>query len=140
MEQEKKTVGQQVVEVQEKYGGTKTQTARETTNEMSKEYLMSLEKIINDHQNIKEPYFILEILRPDPFLEGVIKLTHVARRTRPKAEWGLALYKVDNAGGELIYEWGLPRAEEAYLMMQDPEGWDAKLIKDIRDHIQGILV
>jgi hypothetical protein len=136
----KKTLGEELLDIQHKYAGKKTQTVRETTSEMGKEYMKSLNKVISDHQKLTEPYYIMEIMKPDSFLEGVIKLVHVARRTRPNPEWGVALYKVDNRKGDLTYEWGLPKAEEAYIMMQSPEGWDSTLIKNIKDFLEGTLI
>ena len=135
----RKTLGQQVVDTNTKYFGQKTQTVRETTNEMGKKYMESLWKVIEMHEYVREPYYIMEILRPETMLEGVIKLKHVARRTRPRPEWGLGLYKVDNKSGTCTYEWGLPRAEEAMIMMSNPEGWDPKIIKDIKDYVEGTL-
>ncbi len=136
----RETLGQQVLDVQEKYAGQKTQTVRETTDAMGKEYMKSLWKVVENHPHVKEDYYIMEILRPDTFLEGVMKLKHVARRTRPTPEWGVALYKVHIGSGTLTYEWGLPHVEEAILMLQEPEGWDSKLIKDIVDFSKGLLV
>ena len=140
IETPKKTFGEELLDIQHKYAGKKTQTVRETTSEMGKEYVKSLEKVIHDHENVQEPYYIMEILKPDAMLEGVIKLVHVARKTRPNPEWGIALFKIDNKKGNLTYEWGLPRAEEALIMMQNPEGWDSKLIKDIKDFLDRTLV
>jgi len=136
----KQTLGEGLLDIQQKYAGKKTQTVRETTSEMGKEYVKSLEKVIHDHKNVKELYYIMEILKPDAMLEGVIKLVHVARKTRPNPEWGVALYKVDNKLGDITYEWGLPKAEEAYIMMQNPEGWDSKLIRDIKGYLEKTLV
>ena len=82
----------------------------------------------------------MEIISPEQFLEGVIRIRHVARRTRPLPEWGTALYSVDNKKGEIRYEWGLPLHREAILVMENPGGWDPKIVKDIRDFVQGTLV
>jgi hypothetical protein len=139
-EAKKKTFGQQVVENHARNGGRFTQTIRETTSEMAKEYLRSLWKIVEDHQNYKEPYYIMEIIQPDQYLEGVIKMKHIARKTRPLPEWGVALYSVDNQTGILKYEWGLPTVGEAEIVMSNPEGWDAKMVKDIRDFAMGNLI
>lgn len=137
---EKKTLGQQWLDVQNEYAGKKTQTVRETTNEMGKDYMESLFKVIKDHEHLKEPYYIIEVLKPDSFLEGVIKLTHIARRTKPRSQWGIAVFEVNNEKGECKYLWGLPKAEEAFIMMQNPEGWDQKLVEDIKNHLDGKLV
>ena len=138
MTEKKKTFGQEYNEVQA--AATGTQEVRETTNEMGRDYMKSLNKVTEAHKHLREPYYILEVLKPEAFLQGVIKLTHIARKTRPRPEWGLALYKVDNVKGRTTYEWGLPKAEEAYIMMQAPEGWDPKLVRDIRDFLAGTLV
>lgn len=135
----RKTIGAQVFELQNRYAGQKTQTVRETTDAMAKDYLQSLWKVVEDHKTLTEPYYITEILKPDPYLDGVVRLWHTARRTRPLPEWGLALYKVNNSTGEVTYEWGLPHAQEALVMVQNPEGWDAKMMKDIMDFIDGKL-
>jgi len=136
----KKTLGQQVMDVHAANGGRFSQTIGETTSEMAKEYLKSLWKIVEDHQHIKEPYYIMEIIQPDQYLEGVIKLKHIARRSRPLPEWGVALFSVDNHTGALKYEWGLPTIGEAEIVMSAPEGWDPKMVKDIRDFVLGNLV
>ena len=138
-EEVKKTLGQQIADIQTRYQGQKTQTVRETTEAMAGEYIESLNKVVEDHKHLREPYYIVEILKPDAMLEGVIKLVHVARKTRPLPEWGLALYKVDNITGDCRYEWGLPRAEEAAIMMSVPEGWDPRLIDDISRYLNGTL-
>ena len=140
MLEEHRTLGQQVIDVQTKYAGQKTQTVRETTNEMGKEYMASLWKCIELQKNETEDYYVMEILRPDSLLEGVIKLKHIARRSRPNPEWGIALYKVRPSSGTVTYEWGLPNEMEAFVMVQNPEGWDPKLMSDIRDFVQGKLV
>ncbi len=140
MQTEHITLGQQVLDVQTKYAGQKTQTVRETTDEMGKEYMSSLWKTVEMNNKETKDYYIMEILRPDSLLEGVMKLKHIARRTRPNPEWGVALYKVCPSSGSVTYEWGLPSAMEAFVMAQNPEGWDYKIIKDIRDFVQGTLV
>ncbi len=136
---ERKTLGQQVLDVQEKYAGKKTQTVRETTDEMGKRYMEHFEAHLNAHKHLTKPYYILEIITPDTFLEGVMKLIFQPRWTRPKPEWGIALYKVDNQKGEITLEWGLPKAEEAAIMMANPGGWHPKLIQDIKEHLEGKL-
>lgn len=133
------TLGQQVLDNYYKYAGQKTQTVRETTNEMGTAYMDSLWKVIGQHEHLREPYYIMEVLQPETFLEGVIKLKHIARHTRPRPEWGIAIYKVDNQSGVVTYEWGLPRAEEAVIMMSNPGGWDPKVIQDITDFVNGKL-
>jgi len=139
-DKKKETLGEMVLKVHEKNAGRMSQTIGETTHEMAKEYLRSLEKIINDHKGYPDPYYIMEIIQPDQYLEGVIKLKHIARKTRPTPEWGIALYSVDNKKGELRFEWGLPTVGEAEIVMSGPEGWDPKLVKDIRDFVNGTLV
>ena len=134
------TLGQQILDVHSKYAGQKTQTVRETTDEMGIEYMRSLWKLIEQHQHLTEPYYIMEIIQPDTFLDGVIKVKHIARQTRPVPEWGIALYRVDNKLGECFYEWGLPHQAEALIMAQNPEGWEKKTMDDIRDFVQGKLV
>lgn len=137
--QEKKTLGQQVYEVQNKYAGQKTQTVRDTTNEMGKEYMASLRKVLEQNSHVKGEYYIMEIMKPDSYLDGVIRLWHIARRTRPTPEWGIGLFKMNNTTGELKYEYGLPHAAEAHRMLEDPYGWDPKVMKDIKDMIAGTL-
>lgn len=134
-----KTLGQQVIDVQTKYAGQKTQTVRETTTEMGKKYMESLWKTVEMHNGYNEDYYIMEILKPDGLIEGVINLKHIARKTRPKPEWGVSLYKVRPSSGLVTYEWGLPSSDEAFVMVQNPEGWDSKLIKDIKDFVEGKL-
>jgi len=136
--QEKKTLGQQILENHTENAGSK-QTVGDTTREMGKEYLQSLEKVVQQHAHLDGEYYITEILKPDSHLPNVIRLYHTARRTRPFPEWGLALYKVNNGKQEITYEWGLPHEVEAANMLTDPYGWDQKLIQDIKDHILGIL-
>ena len=133
------TLGQQILDVQTKYAGQKTQTVRETTDEMGKSYMASLWKTVEMHKHMKEDYYIMEILRTDPMLEGVVHIKHIARRTRPKPEWGIGLYKVHVSSGNLEYQWGLPIKPEAIIMLQNPEGWEKKTIKDIYDFVQGTL-
>jgi hypothetical protein len=138
LNQEKKTLGAQIVENHLANADSK-QTVRDTTNEMGKEYLASLEKVIVQHAHLKGIYYITEILKPDSHLPHVIRLYHTARRTRPNPEWGLALYQVNNDNQVITYEWGLPHEVEAANMLTDPHGWDEKLMQDIKDHILGIL-
>ena len=133
------TLGQQILDNQAKYAGQKTQTIRETTDEMGKEYMRSLERTVLLNKSCKHDYYIMEIMRPDANLIDVVNLKHISRRTRPKPEWGVALYKYHQQSGHLTYEWGLPAKHEALIMMQNPEGWEPKSIKDIRDYVQGTL-
>lgn len=137
--QPKKSLGQEIYEIQNKYAGQKTQTVRETTNEMGKEYMASLRKVLEQNSAVKGEYYIMEIMRPDSYLDGVIRLYHIARRTRPKPEWGIALYRRNNEAETLIYEYGLPHAAEAHRMLEDPYGWDPKVIADIQDMRAGKL-
>jgi hypothetical protein len=133
------TLGQQVLDVQTKYAGQKTQTVRETTDEMGKEYMRSLQSIFEKHQHLPFDYYIVEIIQPDTFLPGAIKVKHIARRTEPFPEWGLAVYKVDNHSGDCTYLWGLPHEAEAMMMLQNPEGWERKTMQDIDDFMKGRL-
>lgn len=135
----RKPLGQQLIDNHIKNAGQKTQTVRETTDEMGKSYMDSLQKCVDLNHGMTEDYYITEIMRPDPNLVGVINLKHVARRSRPLPEWGLALYKYHVDSGELTYEWGLPHWSEAIVMIQNPEGWEPKTIKDIYDFVEGKL-
>src|SRR5689334_37502 len=92
----KRSLGQQVYDVQTKYAGQKTQTIRETTDEMGKEYMRSLWSVIEKHKHLKGTYYIVEMVSRDAIIPDAVKVVHVARRTRPLPEWGLALYRVDN--------------------------------------------
>lgn len=137
---ERPTLGSLLVKNHEENAGRLSQTIRETTNEMGKEYIKSLDRIIYEHEHYSEPYYIMEIISPEYHMEGVIRMRHIARKTRPKPEWGIALYRVDNKKGEITYEWGLPFQHEATMVMTNPEGWDPKIVKDIRDYVEGTLV
>lgn len=139
-EEQKPTLGEQLVKVQTDNAGRMSQTIGETTEGMAKEYLKSLEQIINDHKHVKEKYYIMELIKVDQFMEGVVRLKHIARKTRPRPEWGVALYAVDNQSGTLTFEWGLPTIGEAEIVMSAPEGWDPFLVGNIRDFVNGTLV
>ncbi len=133
-------LGQQIIDIQEKYAGQKTQNIRETTDEMGKEYMAQLISCAKTNlEKHNKDFYIVEVLRNDAILESVVKLHLQARWTRPKPEWGMALYRVDAASGNLIYLWGLPQKHEASLMMHNPEGWDQKTMQDIDDYLQGKL-
>ena len=134
------TLGQQVLDVHAKYADQKTQEIRETTNEMGKEYMQSLWSVIKAHEHVKGEYYIMEILKRDAVIPNAIHCKHVARKTRPKPEFGLGLYRVDNTIGECFYEWGLPHEAEADLMMANPLGWDKEVVQNIRDFQAGTLV
>jgi len=133
------TLGQQILEKRAKASAQDTQTVRDTTNAMGEEYMKSLWTLVKKHENLSEDWFITEIITHDTFLEGVMKVKHIARRTRPNPEWGLALYKVHPKSGTLSYEWGLPHVEEAIHIMKEPEGWDKKIVKDIMAFANGTL-
>ncbi len=134
------TLGQQILDKHAKLKTQDTQTVRDTTDEMGKEYMKSLWKLVKQHENLQEDWYITEIITHDTFLEGVMKVKHIARRTRPNPEWGIALYMVHPKSGQLSYEWGLPHVEEAILIMKEPEGWDRKIVKDIMAFAEGTLV
>lgn len=138
--EKKETFGQQVARVHAQNSGKLVQTIGETTSEMAKEYIRSMEKMVNDHQHYREPYYIMEIIKPDGLLEGVIKMVHIARKSRPRPEWGIALYKVDNQKGTLTYEWGLPLHREAVIVMENPGGWDPKIVEDITAFVEKRLI
>lgn len=133
----KRTLGKQLLDVRSKE--QHRQEVRETTNEMSKEYLQSLEKVIDQHEHIPGIYYIMEIMHHDHFLEGVLKLKHIARRSPPRPEWGIGCFKVDNTHGEIYYEWGLPLEQDAFLVLQNKEHFDLKLVEDIEKHLRGEL-
>lgn len=135
---EKKTLGQQWLDVQEQYAG-ETQTIGDTTRSMTKSYLESFEKVWNEHKDLKEDYYIWEAMRIHPKLAGAIECKHVARKTRPLPEWGTTLFKVSNKNGECKVEWGLPAKHEAMIMMQNKEGWHPDIIKDIESFLSGRL-
>ncbi len=134
------TLGQQVLDIQTKYAGQKTQTIRETTEEMGKNYLKNLWEIVEANKHIKQDWYITEILEVEAILVNTMRIHLHPRLTRPKPEWGLGLYKVHVNSGTVTYEWGLPKKHEALIMMANPEGWDSKSIKDIRDFVEGTLV
>ena len=127
----KKTLGQQIYDNHIKYAGQFTQEVRETTNEMGKEYMRSLDKCIEMHAHHRKPYFVYEILRPHSHFPNVIECKHVVRFTEPLPEWGTSLYKVDNSSGEWWYLWGLPHEIEAMRFMMNPIGYEKKTIDDI---------
>src|ERR1700684_2637143 len=133
----KVTLGQQIIDTHVKYAGQKTQTVRETTDEMSKSYLKNLWDLVEANKHITKDWYITEILRVDPFLDNAMHIHLRPRLTRPLPEWGLALHKVNVTTGEIIYQWGLPHLHEAEVIMENPEGWDSKIVKDIRDHVEG---
>jgi hypothetical protein len=139
--QDRETLGQQIYDNQIKYAGQKTQTIRETTDEMGKKYMEELLSCAKSNlAKHNKDFYILEIIEADPILDSVMKVHFQARWTRPNPEWGLSLYKVEADTGELRYLWGLPRQHEAYIMMQNPDGWEGKTIQDIQDFITGMLL
>jgi len=128
-------------DVQTKYAGQKTQTIRETTDEMGKKYMDELIKCAKANlEKHNKDFYILEVIEHDAIIEGVIKVHFQARWTRPNPEWGVGLYKVHAESGNMTYEWGLPRKHEAYIMIENPQGWDSKTMQDIRDYVDGKLV
>jgi hypothetical protein len=137
----RETLGQQLFDNQIKNAGQKTQTIRETTDEMGKKYMEELLSCAqNNLKKYNKDFYILEIIEHDAILEGVIKVHFQPRWTRPNPEWGLSLYKVEAASGDLRYLWGLPRQHEAFIMVQNPEGWESKTMQDIYDFMHGILI
>ena len=135
-----KTLGAQMLDMRIKHAGEKTQTIRETTDEMGKKYMEDIVKLAESElQKHSKDFYILEVLEHDPILEGVIKLRLQARWTRPAPEWGIALYKVHAVSGQMTYEWGLPQKHEAYIMIQNPEGWEQKTMQDIMAFVDGKL-
>jgi len=134
------TLGQQLLDKHAKTTAQDTQTVRDTTDAMGKKYMESLWKLVKQHENLQEDWYISEVISHDTFLEGVMKVKHIARRTRPRPEWGMALYMVHPKVGQLSYEWGLPHVEEAIEIMKEPEGWDRKIVKDIMAYAEGSLV
>jgi len=134
------TLGQQLLDKHANTTGQGSFEVGEMGREMGKEYMKSLWKCVKKHENLQEDWYITEIITHDTFLEGVMKVLHIPRRTRPSPEWGLALYKVHPASGQLSYEWGLPHVEEAIQIMKEPEGWDKKIVKDIMTFAKGELV
>lgn len=134
------TLGQQVIDVQTKYAGQKTQTIRETTEAMGKDYMKYLWDTIKANEKFSDrEWYIIEVLRPSALLEGVMELKLHPRFTRPLPEWGIGLWKIQK-GGIPVFEWGLPRVEEALMLASNPEGWDSKYVKDVFDYVQGKLV
>ena len=134
------TLGQQLLDKHANSTGQGSIEVAEMGQEMGKEYMKSLWKLVKQHENLDEDWYISEVIQHDTFLEGVMKVKHIARRTRPNPEWGMALYMVHPKSGELSYEWGLPHVEEAIEIMKDPEGWDRKIVKDIMAFAKGELV
>lgn len=131
------TLGKKLLDVRSK--DTPSQEVRETTNEMGSEYMKSLWSLVDQHEHLPGIYFIMEIMQHDQFLDGVIKIKHIARRTPPKPEWGVACYKVNNTTGELTYEWGLPIQQDAWMVMQNKDLFDSKMVEDIEKHLKGEL-
>lgn len=129
--QEEKTLGQQVLDTQEKYAGQVTQNIRDTTNEMGKEYMKSLWSIIESHAHLTTKYYISEFMKRDTIIPDAIHCKHVARLTMPLPEWGLACYRIDNQVGECFYEWGLPSEAEGEMILMNPLGWDKKTADDV---------
>lgn len=134
------TLGQQLLDKHANTTGQGTSSVADMGHAMGEKYMESLWKLVNQHKSLEEDYYILEVITHDTFLEGVMKVKHIARRTRPNPEWGLALYKVMPKSGTLLYEWGLPHVEEAIQIMREPEGWDKKVVKDIMAFAKGELV
>ena len=134
------TLGQQLLDKHARTSAHDTQSVRDTTDAMGEKYMESLWKLVKMHESLQEDWYITEVIQHDTFLEGVMKVKHIARRTRPRPEWGIALYKVHPNSGTLSYEWGLPHVEEAILIMKEPEGWDRKIVKDIMAFAKGELV
>lgn len=134
------TLGQQLLDKHANTAGQGPNTVADMGHAMGEKYMESLWKLVKMHEKLEEDWFISEVIQHDTFLEGVMKVKHIARRTRPNPEWGMALYKVHPKSGTLSYEWGLPHVEEAILIMKEPEGWDKKIVKDIVAFSKGELV
>lgn len=133
----KETLGKQLLDVRSK--DFHSQEVRETTNEMGNEYMESLWGLVDQHDHLPGIYYIMEIMQHDQFLEGVIRVKHIARRTPPKPEWGVACYKVNNTTGQFTYEWGLPVQQDAWMVMQNKDLFDSKMVEDIEKHLKGEL-
>lgn len=133
----KETLGKQLLDVRSK--DFHSQEVRETTDEMGKEYMDSLYKLIDQHEGLPGIYYIMELMSHDQFLEGVLKVKHIARRTPPRPEWGVSCYKINNTHGEITYEWGLPNQQDAWFVLQNKEHFDPKVVEDIEKHLKGEL-
>ena len=116
------TLGQQLLDKHANTTGQGTTSVADMGHAMGEKYMESLWKTVKMHENLDEDWYISEVIQHDTFLEGVMKVKHIARRTRPNPEWGL------------------PHVEDAIRIMREPEGWDPKIVKDIVAFAKGELV
>ena len=130
----RETLGTQIKLFFEK-GDVHQQEARETSNEMSKQYMQELESAINNHRFVKGKFYIAAVTKKEHLFDNVMKTVFIVRKTDPWPEYGMTLYSFNNDTNELKLEWIIPSKEEvAYMLDHLGYGWDKKLIDDIANY------
>lgn len=127
----KKTVGEHVLD---RWNPADKHEVGETMDEIwRKEVAPRLEKIFHEHSWYKEPYYIQIIFKGIAGLPGAQQLNIFTRKTKPKANWGETVYRVDNSKEQYHVLWSLPkRAVAIQLFLQEHEDVDPQLLKWIR--------
>jgi len=80
----------------------------ETREEMTRSLMRKVEKIVNDHQDYADKYYIWVHAKPDRKNHCVIRERIMITKVKPKMMLSTMLFGVDNREGKLTLEWALP--------------------------------
>ena len=80
----------------------------ETREEMTRGLMQKIEKIINEHQDYADKYYIWVHAKPGRKYHKVIRQRLIVTKVKPRMMLSTLLFGVDNREGKLTLEWALP--------------------------------
>lgn len=80
----------------------------ETRQALTKRLMLDIEKVINEHKDRNEKYYILVHAKPWPDKPQIIKIKIIPTNLKPPMMLSCLLFGVDNKEGKLTLEWALP--------------------------------
>lgn len=109
----RKTVGEESLK---RLLNPEAQHVIDTEREVNKEYYKEISKCIDNHPNMKDPYYIVVLIKKERLMENVVRRYFIARESLPTPQWDQTVWRFDPSCGDLRFIWCLPDENTAKWM------------------------
>lgn len=139
----KPTLGQKALELLDK---AEDHYACDIQSATEKDYLKTLDNIIEKHKDYADLYYIQVMTLQENFhrrhLPNIYKFMFIVRKSRPEPAHDMTLYSYNNKENKLVYHWSIPDASTCdYLIENEKElpSSEKQLLKFAKQFCAGSL-
>jgi len=121
-------------------------TVGEIMDEFQHKYAKEMESCLENNVNKYDPpFYVVVLTKKEPWALNVMRNWFIARQTRPSAKilredypnYMQTVYSYDKRSSELKIHWSLPIAQDAAVVLQNPQLYDSTLVKWVTEYSRG---